>query len=120
MPLKRSPLNRRRVKPRRTVAVHDKAYREWIASHECVICGWPSECCHVRGRRMWGDYGNCFPACRLHHAEQHAFGIKSFQARHNIDLILIAAAYGEAYAQAKGPAVAPDLTPTADCTAGTG
>jgi hypothetical protein len=57
---------------------------------------------------MWGDVGNCFPACHHHHlGEQHAHGIKTFQAQSHLDLELICAGYGEAWAQHK--AAAPDL-----------
>jgi hypothetical protein len=80
---------------------HDPAYREWIRSHECVLCGMPSECCHFRNKRMWGDFGNCLPMCRPHHREQHSEGIKTFAARHNLDLAAICAAFGEAYSQRK-------------------
>jgi hypothetical protein len=81
---------------------HDPAYRKWIAGHECILCGMPSECCHFRNRRMWGDHANCFPCCHYHHIEvQHRIGIKSFQARYNLDLAAICAAFGEAFSQGK-------------------
>lgn len=72
-----------------------------------MVCDGPSECCHVRGKRMWGDIGNCFPCCTYHHIEeQHRHGILTFQQIHGLDLRQIAAAYGEAWEQAKAPPVA--------------
>jgi len=64
-----------------------------------VVCGEPSVCCHVRGKRMWGDVGNCWPGCPKHHAEQHDHGIATFQLKYQLDLAQIAAGYAEGWAQ---------------------
>lgn len=45
--------------------------------------------CHRKAKRVHGDWvelegrvvGNIFPACRIHHVEQHVVGIKSFGHR---------------------------------------
>jgi len=75
-------------------------YRAWIATHPCATCGRESVCCHVetQGHGGW-DIGNCWPGCPCCHAEQHMMGINSFQTWYGIDLVQIAAAYGEAWAQ---------------------
>ena len=78
---------------------HDPAYRQWIAGHSCILSGMPAECCHYRNRRMYGDYGNCFPMTHRLHMEQHRIGIKSFQARFNLDLAAICAGFAEAWDQ---------------------
>ena len=100
--LKRCRLKPRRDGPRRSTVIRDPAYREWITSHPCVVegCENPAQCCHYRNKRMWGDIGNCYPGCQRHHIEEeHRHGKKTFQAKHNLDLPQIVAAFGEAWAQ---------------------
>ena len=83
-----------RLKARRPPERGNPAYRAWIRSLACVVagCRQPPECCHYRTKRLArgrdhdGDTGNTFPACHAHHAEQHQVGIRSFQARHRLDL----------------------------------
>jgi len=79
----------------------DEAFRRWIATHPCVVegCENVSVCCHFRNKRMWGDVGNCWPGCHDHHHEQHQHGIKTFQAKYQLDLDLVSAVYGEAWIQ---------------------
>jgi hypothetical protein len=51
-----------------------------------------SECAHVKSRGAGGkDAGNMVPMCMRHHRQQHAVGIKTFQAAYGIDLRAIAA-----------------------------
>ena len=99
--MKRSSLKRRYRKR----ANGDPAYREWIAGFACVVCGAPSVCCHVRGKRMWGDIGNCWPGCTTHHDEQHAHGIQTFSLKYSLDLPGTAAGFGEVWLEyhGKGP-----------------
>jgi hypothetical protein len=68
-------------------------HAEYIRSLPCVCrgadCG-PSEAAHVRSRGAGGTAADLVPLCRRHHAEQHAVGVDTFQARHNLDLRAIA------------------------------
>jgi hypothetical protein len=68
-----------------------------------VVCGAPSECCHVRNRRMWGDPGNVWPGCHTHHSEQHDHGIKTFQLKYGLDLAAIAERYGTEWGRLNEP-----------------
>ena len=82
--------------------VRDAAFRSWIRQMPCLLadrepceCGkyihvgsrrMVTEACHVRTRRNNGDMENLVPLCASHHKEQHRVGIKTFQARHHLDL----------------------------------
>jgi len=92
---------------------HDPAYRAWVRTQHCVVhgrvltnaglqqlraffspevrywhgCEGPIEGCHVKSRGAGGsDRGNMVAMCHRAHQEQHACGIKSFQARWGVDL----------------------------------
>ena len=59
----------------------------------CAACGKapPSDPAHVRSRGAGGlDHANVVPLCRKCHIEQGGAGIKTFQARHGIDMKAIA------------------------------
>ena len=85
----------------------DEAYRAWIREQPCCVplCvetvirravgTWHgSEAAHVRSRGAGGaDDGNLLPLCHTHHCEQHRIGIKSFAAKHGVDLRALAADY---------------------------
>ena len=77
--------------------------RDWLTSRPCIICGkpGPSEQAHVEtggtGRKANAD--KTIPACHdCHQGPQgmHA-GIRSFEARHGVDLQLLAAAVERAW-----------------------
>ena len=109
-PISRSPLKRSSRPPRarkadkskrRFADKRDMAYQGWIRTLPCVArndgilkqhCGdGPSECAHVKARSTGGaDRGNCVPLCARHHAQQHSWGIRSFQQFFGIDLLAIA------------------------------
>lgn len=42
----------------------------------CVICGKPSDPCHIKSRGSGGDdaHSNLISFCRTHHQQQHAYG----------------------------------------------
>jgi len=59
----------------------------------CMVClsPPPSDPAHVRSRGAGGkDMANVVPLCRMHHQEQHARGIVTFQQDHNIDMEQVA------------------------------
>jgi hypothetical protein len=93
---------------REPVRPHDENLREFVRRLPCVVCMAPTlrgDPCHWRTVARHGDWlevdgvavGNIFPGCRLHHAEQHQVGIRSWPARHGLDLGPISAAVGRAY-----------------------
>lgn len=111
-PIARSPVKKRRGKPRRQANV-DPAYREWIRSLPCALllhsdiphdCAGPIECCHVRTKRLGGDRANCLPLCARSHRVQHQRGIKTFAAFYGVDLKLLAEAYDAVYSRTWEPA----------------
>lgn len=66
-------------------------YRQWVRSLRCLIPGcWSREIeaahASVKGKGLKHDDFYCVPICRMHHSEQHALGILSFQSKYNIDL----------------------------------
>ena len=80
---------RARGKPRHAISGKpDEAYREWIRSLPCVVSGKRGvEACHVRSRGAGGaDRGNLVPLTPELHREQHAIGIRSFEAKYGISL----------------------------------
>lgn len=50
----------------------------------------PCEPAHVLSRGAGGKDRDVAPLCRWHHREQHQVGMQTFQARHNVDLTLVA------------------------------
>jgi len=67
-------------------------YKQYIRSLPCIICDYPcSEPHHVRNANNSGtgkkpsDFW-CVPLCKLHHAEFHHYGKKTFYDRHGIDI----------------------------------
>lgn len=96
-------LPRRRVRepmmPERATQREFPRHRRYIRSLQCVAegCGevrWLTavvECCHLRSGTDGGgslkpsDWW-CFPACSVHHREQHQIGEPAFQAKYKLDL----------------------------------
>ena len=80
------------------------AYLQWLRGRSCLIggtCAGRIEAAHV-GTSGKGVATKCadaeaVPMCGLHHAEQHNAGIRTFEARHNVDLAKAAAEYWRAW-----------------------
>lgn len=83
---------------------------EYVRNRGCAVKGcrrW-AEPAHVRTRRNAGAWveidgeqvGNIAPLCHHHHREQHRIGIRSFEARHGLDLEEVARRTGEEYLRA--------------------
>lgn len=90
-PLKRTPIRKRRTKPRRGRVI-SKPYKAWIASLPCVVCGTRKdvEVAHVGARGMsqkCSDF-ETLPLCVAHHREgpeaHHVLG-KKFWDHHQLD-----------------------------------
>lgn len=83
----------------------DRAYQDWIRARPCAVASPPMhdwlmgdiptpyscwgriEAAHVISRGAGGqDAGNLLPLCTTHHREQHAIGIRSFEAKHAVSL----------------------------------
>lgn len=66
------------------------AHRTYVRTWGCLVCGGPSECCHLRTA---GNAGTgykppdwfCVPLCRDHHAEQEG-RTSLFERKYGIDL----------------------------------
>ncbi len=82
------PVNRERKLERYEAAFGDRA--ELVRAMPCLLLGtecWgPIEAAHVRSRGAGGTRRDLVPLCSKHHREQHDTGIKTFAARHGIDL----------------------------------
>lgn len=73
---------------------------KWVRWRSCCVrgCSRFAEPAHVRTRRNHGAWleisgdlvCNIAPLCHVHHREQHAIGIDSFQRRYSLDLAAIA------------------------------
>src|SRR5579863_5736732 len=108
--LKRSPIKKRRSKPRRGRVI-DKAYKEWISNLPCLICylksfirwlngedgirwdgeqRYRTEVAHIgiRGLSQKSNDRDTMPACAWHHQEGpeslHKLG-KKFWNHHGLD-----------------------------------
>ncbi len=84
----------------------DFVYRRYIRSKPCIVAvalGRVDECehgvqaCHRDHSGMGGkdvpDHGNLFPACGLHHGEEHSpkMGRKAFEAKYGLDIDAVCA-----------------------------
>lgn len=82
----------------------DKKYLDYIRQMPCKICGYPAEPHHIRstgdGLGQKPDDRRTIPLCRLHHAEAHAWGDKTFQERHDINYEEIMNKLGRYYEEA--------------------
>ena len=118
--LKRGAKLRARRVPKAFRQRRDPQVMAWIHTQPCVIAGrrptiagyqllephqccTPVEGCHVRSRGAGGDdRANLVSMCRSMHTQQHAIGIKSFQARWGVDLKAEAAELFERYQRETG------------------
>lgn len=80
----------------------DHEYRKFVRAKPCVVavamghssdCEFAVEFCHYHHSGMGGkdvpDIGNAFPACLYHHRESHTIGIKSWQTKYLIQLVIV-------------------------------
>lgn len=87
------PVNRERRALRRAAAFGDCARMARLLP--CAVClrAAPSDPAHVVSRGAGGlDAGNVWPACRRHHDQQHAIGVRAFEKRHGLSLEVVASA----------------------------
>jgi hypothetical protein len=86
----------------------DESYREFVRRLPCVVCRAPTlggDPCHLHTTRRFGDWleldgelvGNIFPACRLHHREQHSDGFERFAGARGLDIAEFCKLIGRAY-----------------------
>lgn len=65
-----------------------------IANIPCVICQYlPCENVHVISKGAGGDWTKIVPMCSKHHRELHQIGIITFQEKHAVDLLKLAAEF---------------------------
>ena len=122
-PIKRR-LNASGLPRERFEGLRDEDYRKWVREQPCAIramepavpghyCWSPegralNDAAHVKGKATGaGDAGNLVSLCRRGHQELHAYGIKSFQRAHAIDLEGVAALLWNEY-QRYGEPFEPD------------
>jgi len=90
------------------VGAEDSSFQEFVRRLPCVVCRQPTlggDPCHRLARRRFGDWvaveseviGNLFPACRLHHREQHDHGRDTFEVSHELRLERVCKVIGLAY-----------------------
>ena len=82
-PKRKTPLKRKRSKPRRSERQRDFVFLAWVHTQECRVarqaasafdCDGPIEADHA-GKRPMGrkaDDDTCIPLCRGHHVGRHA------------------------------------------------
>lgn len=109
---KRNGSRQRREKPR---VNGSEAFNNWFYDQPCAICGWKPdgweyvEKCHAKtgGMGRKADWTLTFPGCppRVNyraakasdmsiegcHREMHRIGVKSFEAKHGVNLLELAA-----------------------------
>lgn len=84
--------------------IEDEAYKRWIKSLPCCVCGtWYKVEAHhtgVRGLSQTADDRSCIPLCRRHHDRRqphsiHKLGLAKFSQRFNINIPLLVARLSE-------------------------
>jgi len=107
--LKRRRHLRIRRRPRFKISgVPDEDYKNWIRGQICAViahsrspdyrCQLHTEPDHVRTRGASGaDRQNLVPLCVYHHRQRHDIGIRTFEARHGINLVELALEYDARY-----------------------
>lgn len=87
-------VNAKRREAERARAYGPRARRDWLTSQPCLVCGTtPTEQAHTvsGGMGRKADADTIVPLCHAHHAEQHAHGAATFEARYSVDLAAAAA-----------------------------
>mgnify|MGYP007083446446 FL=1 len=82
-----------------------RGYLAWLRGRNCCIggtCAGRIEAAHVDyagDKGMGTKASDCYavPMCSAHHAEQHMAGVKTFEARHSINLLSVANSYWRAW-----------------------
>jgi hypothetical protein len=66
-------------------------HRAWICKRRCLVCTAPfSDPAHAVSRGAGGKWFHLVPLCRKHHTEQHDHGLKTFQAKYQVNLRSVA------------------------------
>ena len=99
-----NPVNRKRKAERFRKAFLSDERVAWVHEQGCVtvthgtwvgrlrpLCDGPVVVAHVKSRAAGGGWWDVCHMCYSHHLEQHAFGIKAFEAKYGLDLAAIAA-----------------------------
>ena len=89
----------RATSPKRRKKRYDEEFGAkagFIRDCNCVVCGrHPSEPHHVKSRGAGGKAEHLVPLCHEHHRELHGSGHRTFQEKHNVDLVREAQHYHE-------------------------
>lgn len=92
-PKRRTPVRRKRTKPRRG-PIRMPLYRRWLREEcKCVVCCratstlFTVDPAHTQnnGMRSKGPDSSCAPLCRVHHREYDA-GREAFEVKYRIDM----------------------------------
>ena len=63
---------------------------EWVRTRPCSVCNvGGADPDHYPNRSIGGTDDRVWPLCREHHSERHAIGMKSFQAKYEVDASLV-------------------------------
>jgi hypothetical protein len=105
--IRRTPVKKRRAKPRRG-PLRDAKYRRWLRDRLCAVWRGPDSCfllsdcdaAHTANNGMGskGPDSSCVPLCRKHHREYDA-GRKAFEKKYGVDMRAIAAEQWARYEQ---------------------
>lgn len=118
--MKRTPIPRKRAKPRRVSVVRSPEYREYVRTICCTICeklcrtcggkcigqgdcvGVWCDAAHTTNNGMSSKGGDdtCAPLCRVHHAEYDA-DRKAFERKYGVDMKAVAKAWWELFNRRK-------------------
>jgi hypothetical protein len=105
--MKRTPVKKRRTKPRRG-PMRDPGYRRWLRQGRCLVTWLLGNVCdcdsllsdaaHTQNNGMAskGPDSSCVPLCRKHHREYDA-GRKAFETKYAVDMKVEAAKFYDQY-----------------------
>jgi hypothetical protein len=84
--------------------LRDEAYRRWIRSYPCTVCGqrFGIEAAHTgpHGIGQKSADSSCLPLCRWHHRELHQ-GVAAFAKRYELDPQNLVAQFNELWKERK-------------------
>lgn len=80
-------------------------FLQWLRGRDCLVggtCAGKIEAAHVDyagGKGIGTKVADRFavPLCAAHHGEQHMAGIKTFEKRHNVNMLVASEAYWKAW-----------------------
>lgn len=109
-PKPRTPIRKRRSKPRRGPLRNNK-YKQYLYDKPCEVCGnIPSDPAHTKnnGTASKGPDSSCAPLCRLHHQEyDHGKnGKRGFETKYNVVMASIAEEWYTRYLAESGAKLA--------------